>query len=63
MKNRIHFDLRSTDFEVAVDRALLLGAVAAPDVYDGDRWQVLRDPEGNEFCILRPSYKPYRSMS
>jgi hypothetical protein len=62
-KNRVHFDLRSTDFEVAIDRALRLGAVAAPDVYAGDRWQVLRDPEGNEFCILRPSYEPYRSMS
>jgi hypothetical protein len=60
-KNRVHFDLRATDFERAVARALELGATKAPDVYDGKRWQVLRDPEGNEFCILRPSYAPYRS--
>ena len=26
----------------------------ADDIYAGGRWQVLRDPEGNEFCILRP---------
>jgi Glyoxalase-like domain len=60
-KNRVHFDLRATDYERAVNRALELGATKAPDVYDGKRWQVLRDPEGNEFCILRPSYEPYRS--
>jgi len=60
-KNRLHFDLRATDYEFAVARALELGATKAPDVYDGRRWQVLRDPEGNEFCILRPSYAPYRA--
>jgi hypothetical protein len=53
-KNRLHLDLRATDFEAAVDAALELGAQPADDVYDGGRWQVLRDPEGNEFCILRP---------
>jgi Glyoxalase-like domain len=26
----------------------------ADDVYDQGVWQVLRDPEGNEFCLLRP---------
>jgi hypothetical protein len=40
VKNRLHLDLRSTDL--------------ADDIYDGGRWQVLRDPEGNEFCLLRP---------
>jgi Glyoxalase-like domain len=30
------------------------GAVEVDDIYDGGVWQVLRDPEGNEFCILRP---------
>jgi hypothetical protein len=33
---------------------LAIGATRADDVYDGGRWQVLRDPEGNEFCLLRP---------
>jgi hypothetical protein len=53
-KNRLHVDLRATDFDSAVEAALTLGARRADDVYDGPRWQVLRDPEGNEFCILRP---------
>jgi hypothetical protein len=54
VKNRLHLDLRSTDFETAVTQARSLGATDADDVYDGDSWKVLRDPEGNEFCILRP---------
>jgi catechol 2,3-dioxygenase-like lactoylglutathione lyase family enzyme len=37
-----------------VKNRLHLGATLADDVYDGGRWQVLRDPEGNEFCLLRP---------
>jgi hypothetical protein len=53
-KNRLHLDLRATDFESAVGAAVALGAQRADDVYDGPRWQVLRDPEGNEFCVLRP---------
>jgi hypothetical protein len=53
-KNRLHFDLRSASFDDAVEAALRLGATRADDVYDGGSWQVLRDPEGNEFCILRP---------
>ncbi len=53
-KNRVHLDLRVTNYEEAVSRAMDLGATRADDVYGGDNWQVLRDPEGNEFCILRP---------
>jgi len=53
VKNRLHLDIGSTDYDRAVEQALALGATRADDVYDGDRWQVLRDPEGNEFCILR----------
>ena len=51
VKNRLHLDLRSTDLAAAVDQAVALGATRADDVYDGGRWQVLRDPEGNEFCL------------
>jgi hypothetical protein len=54
VKNRLHLDLRGDTYEEAIARALELGATRADDIYDGDRWQVLRDPEGNEFCILRP---------
>jgi hypothetical protein len=58
VKNRVHVDLRARDFEAAVTQAVALGATPADDVYTGDRWQVLRDPEGNEFCILRPKATP-----
>ena len=54
VKNRLHLDLRTSDFDAAVGQALALGATKADDVYDGGRWQVLRDPEGNELCLLRP---------
>jgi hypothetical protein len=54
VKNRLHLDLRATDFDAAVRAAVAHGATTAEDVYAGDRWQVLRDPFGNEFCILRP---------
>jgi Glyoxalase-like domain len=54
VKNRLHLDLRSTDLAEATAQAVALGATRADDIYDGGRWQVLRDPEGNEFCLLRP---------
>lgn len=53
-KNRVHLDVRAHDLDAAVEHALSLGATRASDVYDGDSWVVLRDPEGGEFCILRP---------
>ena len=53
-KNRLHLDVRSQEFATAVAQALALGATQADDIYAGGRWQVFRDPEGNEFCILRP---------
>lgn len=53
-KNRLHLDLKvppdATDQAIA--NALDLGATRADDIYDGDDWQVMRDPEGNEFCFV-----------
>jgi hypothetical protein len=54
VKNRLHLDLRSEDYDAAIRHAVASGATEADDVYDGGQWKVLRDPEGNEFCILRP---------
>lgn len=54
-KNRLHLDLRTSDYAAAIARASDLGATPADDVYVGDRWRVLRDPEGSEFCIIRPT--------
>jgi catechol 2,3-dioxygenase-like lactoylglutathione lyase family enzyme len=53
-KNRLHLDVRSRAFATAIEQALARGATRADDIYAGGRWQVLRDPEGNEFCLLRP---------
>lgn len=54
-KNRLHLDIHATDVAAATTEAITLGATPADDVYDGEAWQVLRDPEGNEFCLLPPS--------
>jgi hypothetical protein len=55
VKNRLHIDLDPDDYDTEVARLLRLGATRA-DIGQGDDapWTVLRDPEGNEFCILIP---------
>lgn len=53
-KNRLHLDLGSSDLAAAVADAIAAGATRVDDVHRGERWVVLRDPEGNEFCVLRP---------
>lgn len=54
-KNRLHLDLRPDDRDREVARLERLGATRA-DVGQGEQtWVVLRDPEGNEFCVLRSS--------
>lgn len=55
VKNRMHLDVRAdkTTTENEVQRLLGLGATKA-DIDQGPNasWVVLRDPEGNEFCVL-----------
>ncbi|MGW7469734.1 VOC family protein [Streptomyces xantholiticus] len=55
VKNRLHLDLRPEDQEAEVARIIGLGARRV-DVGQGEdvTWTVLADPEGNEFCVLRP---------
>ena len=55
-KNRVHLDLWEDDPEGAALRLASLGAtiVGAPrSGSEGGWWQVMQDPEGNEFCICR----------
>ena len=55
VKNRLHLDLRPTEQQAEVDRLLALGATRSDIGQSGDEtWVVLADPEGNEFCVLRP---------
>lgn len=52
VKNRIHFDFTPADQQSEVARLLALGARNV-DIGQGEqRWVVLADPEGNEFCVL-----------
>ncbi len=54
VKNRLHLDLRTADVGAATEQALRLGASRAEDFQHDGTWQVMRDPEGNEFCLLAP---------
>ncbi len=54
-KNRLHLDLRPRDQNGEVQRLLGLGATRVDVGQPSDcTWVVLGDPEGNEFCVLRP---------
>ena len=56
VKNRLHLCLEPQQLrEAEVERLLGLGATLHDDRRspDGTGWAVLRDPEGNEFCVLR----------
>ena len=54
VKNRLHLDLRPLDQQAEVARLLGLGATHADVGQPADSsFTVLRDPEGNELCVLR----------
>jgi predicted enzyme related to lactoylglutathione lyase len=55
VKNRLHLDLRPGNQAVEVARLEDLGATQV-SIGQGDdvTWVVMADPEGNEFCVLRP---------
>jgi predicted enzyme related to lactoylglutathione lyase len=55
-KNRVHLDFDVDDLESATERAETLGAIRLGDVVredDGEHFQVMADPEGNEFCLIQ----------
>jgi hypothetical protein len=57
VKNRVHLDLTSSaaDRDQEIDRLLALGAHRVDIGQTGaESWTVLADPEGNEFCVVRP---------
>ncbi|MEU8133610.1 GNAT family N-acetyltransferase [Streptodolium elevatio] len=53
-KNRLHLDVQVTDIPAATRAVELLGAVRLGGIVKDDQgaFQVLRDPEGNEFCLV-----------
>ncbi len=57
VENRVHLDRTSSAADRAqeIDRLLGLGARRAGIGQAGaESWTVLSDPEGNEFCVVRP---------
>jgi hypothetical protein len=53
LKNRVHLDLRADDLDREITRLTALGATVMNDQPVADL-VVMRDPEGNEFCLLPP---------
>jgi hypothetical protein len=51
VKNRIHWDVTSTDLPALLER----GATVLAPPTDQTPWHVAADPEGNEFCIFEPT--------
>jgi predicted enzyme related to lactoylglutathione lyase len=57
VKNRLHLDLTTEagDRDAEIERLLTLGASRVDIGQTGEEsWTVLADPEGNEFCVIRP---------
>ena len=56
VKNRLHFDLAphtSDDRDAEIARLIGMGATRVDVGQSGtESWDVLADPEGNEFCVL-----------
>jgi kynurenine formamidase/predicted enzyme related to lactoylglutathione lyase len=54
VKNRVHVDIHSLDIPGDTERAVALGATALGEIVADDQgwFQVLQDPEGNEWCLV-----------
>ena len=54
VKNRVHLDIDVGDLEEAAEAAIAIGASRVGEVvYDEmGGFQVMADPEGNEFCLI-----------
>ena len=56
-KGRMHLDLEADDVEAEVERLEELGATRSDHQTErGFDFWVLRDPWGNEFCVLQPEF-------
>ena len=57
VKNRVHLDVRVDDLGSAIRAAESLGARCTGGIHTGTAgsFQVLLDPEGNEWCLVVPA--------
>jgi hypothetical protein len=55
-KNRVHLDLNVRVLDDEVGRLAGLGGVKTEEHVSasGKAWVVMREPEGDEFCLVRP---------
>lgn len=60
VKNRVHVDLDVDDLDLAVARAVALGARVVGEVFEEPtNWfQVMADVENNEFCFILRKGRP-----
>lgn len=56
-KGRIHLDLETDDVDAEIARLEVIGATRWDHQHErGYDFWVLRDPWGNEFCVLNPNF-------
>ncbi|MET0788420.1 MAG: VOC family protein [Cellulomonas sp.] len=57
VKNRVHLDVEVADIAEATAQAVALGARTVGEVHvdTAGSFQVLLDPEGNEWCVVKPA--------
>jgi predicted enzyme related to lactoylglutathione lyase len=50
----VHFDIHTDDLDAEMDRLVALGATVVDAQWKDHpaRWVVMRDPAGNEFCLV-----------
>ena len=62
VKNRLHLDLATPIREATIDACVELGGTFADDFDLSERFTVMRDIEGNEFCVMHdmPSDRPWQ---
>jgi predicted enzyme related to lactoylglutathione lyase len=55
IKNRLHLDVKVDDIPREADRLVALGATRSGEVRADPlgQFQVMTDPEGNEFCLVQ----------
>ena len=54
LKNRVHFDVVGDTTALLAAGATMIRQRDAVPTADGIEWDVLADPEGNEFCVFSP---------
>ena len=57
VKNRVHLDVEVDDIPTATAEAEALGATRVGEIHvdTAGSFQVLLDPEGNEWCVVSPA--------